>query len=54
MERKNLVNPMEDCYSWLTNSQVKVKNLVNPKKASQRMLFFYIGLRVFKSFDYYV
>jgi hypothetical protein len=49
-----LVNPVEDSYSWLTNSRVKTKNLVNPEKLPDANHCPTWVCRGFKPFDYLV
>jgi len=51
----NLVNPVEDGYSWLANSRVKKnKHLVNPLKLSNAKHRSILGCQAFNPFDYHV
>jgi len=52
--KPNLANPFEDSYSWLTNSRVKTKNLVNPEKLPDANHCSIWVCWVFKPFDYCV
>jgi len=44
----------EDSYSWLTNSRVKNKHLVNPLKLSNAKYCPILGCQAFNPFDYRV
>ncbi len=50
----NLVNPVEDSYSWLTNSRVKAKTLVNPEKLPDANPCSIWVCQAFNSLDYHV